>query len=52
MLLFSFAKTFMTDLSLNNRYLGIQQIVFGGRCMGDWEEGMTNPEYGYKYFKI
>ncbi|KAE8672670.1 alpha-galactosidase-like [Hibiscus syriacus] len=33
-------------------YLGIQQIVFGGRRMGDWEEGMTNPDYGYKYFKI
>lgn len=32
--------------------MGIQQIVFGGRSMGDWEEGMTNPEYGYKYFKI
>lgn len=37
---------------LSSEYLGIQQIVFGGRCMGDWEEGMTNPEYGYKYFKI
>ncbi|XP_062159906.1 uncharacterized protein LOC133867209 [Alnus glutinosa] len=37
---------------LSSDYLGIQQIVFGGRCMGDWEEGMTNPEYGYKYFKI
>ncbi|GLT29206.1 hypothetical protein SLA2020_040870 [Shorea laevis] len=37
---------------LSSDYLGIQQIVFGGRRMGDWEEGMTNPEYGYKYFKI
>ncbi|KAF3450142.1 hypothetical protein FNV43_RR06222 [Rhamnella rubrinervis] len=37
---------------LSSEYLGIQQIVFGGRNMGDWEEGMTNPEYGYKYFKI
>ncbi|GMN52686.1 hypothetical protein TIFTF001_021819 [Ficus carica] len=37
---------------LSSEYLGIQQIVFGGRSMGDWEEGMTNPEYGYKYFKI
>ncbi|KAI4358073.1 hypothetical protein L6164_001977 [Bauhinia variegata] len=37
---------------LSSEYLGIQQVVFGGRCMGDWEEGMTNPEYGYKYFKI
>ncbi|GMY18568.1 hypothetical protein FCV25MIE_13807 [Fagus crenata] len=37
---------------LSSDYLGIQQIVFGGRCMGDWEEGMTNPDYGYKYFKI
>lgn len=36
----------------NRRYLGIQQIVFGGRRMGDWEEGMTSPEFGYKYFKI
>ena len=26
--------------------------MFGGRSMGDWEEGMTSPEYGYKYFKI
>lgn len=38
--------------SLDGRYLGIQQVVFGGRNMGDWEEGMTSPEYGYKYFKI
>ncbi|KAM4097426.1 hypothetical protein ACJW30_08G181000 [Castanea mollissima] len=37
---------------LSSDYLGIQQIVFGGRCMGDWEEGMTNPDFGYKYFKI
>lgn len=40
----------MTVLSAD--YLGIQQIVFGGHQMGDWEEGMTNPDYGYKYFKI
>lgn len=37
---------------LSSDYLGIQQIVFGGRRMGDWEEGMKNPEYGYKYLKI
>ncbi|KAK1257095.1 hypothetical protein QJS04_geneDACA019246 [Acorus gramineus] len=37
---------------LSSEYLGIQQVVFGGRRMGDWEEGMTNSEYGYKYFKI
>ncbi|MED6143179.1 hypothetical protein PIB30_004269 [Stylosanthes scabra] len=37
---------------LSSEYLGIQQVVFGGRRMGDWEEGMTNPDYGYKYFKI
>ncbi|PON68132.1 hypothetical protein PanWU01x14_096920 [Parasponia andersonii] len=37
---------------LSSEYLGIQQVVFGGRNMGDWEEGMTSPEYGYKYFKI
>ncbi|KAA8531405.1 hypothetical protein F0562_006099 [Nyssa sinensis] len=37
---------------LSSEYLGIQQVVFGGRCMGDWEEGMTSAEYGYKYFKI
>lgn len=34
------------------RYLGIQQVVFGGRRMGDWEEGMTSPDFGYKSFKI
>ncbi|GJZ80037.1 hypothetical protein Tco_0644874, partial [Tanacetum coccineum] len=33
-------------------YLGIQQVVFGGQSMGDWEEGMKNPEDGYKSFKI
>ncbi|GAV60049.1 DUF3531 domain-containing protein [Cephalotus follicularis] len=37
---------------LSSEYLGIQQVVFGGRCLGDWEDGMTNTEYGYKYFKI
>ncbi|GKC67713.1 hypothetical protein Tco_1100311 [Tanacetum coccineum] len=34
------------------KYLGIQQVVFGGQSMGDWEEGMINPEDGYKSFKI
>ncbi|XP_068647027.1 uncharacterized protein [Aristolochia californica] len=38
--------------ALSSEYLGIQQVVFGGRRMGDWEDGMTNPEYGYKYFRI
>ncbi|KAI9083828.1 hypothetical protein K1719_034086 [Acacia pycnantha] len=38
--------------SLSSEYMGIQQVVFGGRSMGDWEEGMTNPDYGYKYFRI
>ncbi|KAF5186074.1 Alpha-galactosidase [Thalictrum thalictroides] len=37
---------------LSSEYLGIQQVVFGGRRMGDWEEGMTSPEFGYKTFKI
>ncbi|PKI60133.1 hypothetical protein CRG98_019477 [Punica granatum] len=37
---------------LSSEYLGIQQIVFGGRRIGDWEEGMTDPEDGYKSFKI
>lgn len=34
------------------RYLGIKQVSFGGRRLGDWEEGMTSPEDGYKCFKI
>ncbi|XP_031110114.1 uncharacterized protein LOC116014235 isoform X1 [Ipomoea triloba] len=38
--------------ALSSEYLGIQQVVFGGRRMGDWEDGMTDPEDGYKYFKI
>ncbi|KAL8479243.1 hypothetical protein ACS0TY_026202 [Phlomoides rotata] len=37
---------------LSSEYVGIQQVVFGGRRMGDWEEGMTSSEYGYKSFKI
>ncbi|KAF3784300.1 hypothetical protein EJ110_NYTH30471 [Nymphaea thermarum] len=37
---------------LSSEYLGIQQVVFGGQKIGDWEEGMTDPDYGYKYFKI
>ncbi|CAN0873407.1 hypothetical protein LINGRAHAP2_LOCUS10365 [Linum grandiflorum] len=37
---------------LSSEYLGIKQVVFGGRKLGDWEEGMTNADYGYKNFKI
>ncbi|GAB4851955.1 hypothetical protein Ancab_016145 [Ancistrocladus abbreviatus] len=37
---------------LSSEYLGIQQVVFGGQRMGEWEEGMTSLEYGYKFFKI
>ncbi|XP_050230737.1 uncharacterized protein LOC126679800 [Mercurialis annua] len=37
---------------LSSEYLGIKQVVFGGRRLGDWEEGMTDPDDGYKYFKI
>ncbi|KMS97490.1 hypothetical protein BVRB_5g126560 [Beta vulgaris subsp. vulgaris] len=37
---------------LSSEYLGIQQVVFGGRKMGDWEEGMTSSEDGYKFFEI
>lgn len=37
---------------LSSEYLGIQQVVFGGRRMGDWEEGMTSSKDGYKHFKI
>ncbi|KAL3828450.1 hypothetical protein ACJIZ3_017252 [Penstemon smallii] len=37
---------------LSSEYLGIQQVVFGGRRMGDWENGMTSPDFGYKSFKI
>ncbi|KAL6130177.1 hypothetical protein ACLB2K_068558 [Fragaria x ananassa] len=52
------ADYFAVDVLLNcltvlsSEYIGIQQIVFGGQRIGDWEEGMTNAEYGYKYFKI
>lgn len=37
---------------LSSEYIGIQQVVFGGCRLGDWEEGMTNPDFGYKSFKI
>ncbi|KAG0460823.1 hypothetical protein HPP92_021120 [Vanilla planifolia] len=38
--------------TLSAEYLGIQQVVFGGRRMGDWEEGMKRIEDGYKSFKV
>ncbi|KAJ4838562.1 hypothetical protein Tsubulata_024646 [Turnera subulata] len=38
--------------TLSSEHVGIQQVVFGGRQMGDWENGMTNPQFGYKYFQI
>ncbi|KAM0888540.1 hypothetical protein ACQ4PT_028288 [Festuca glaucescens] len=37
---------------LSTEHLGIKQVVFGGRKLGDWEEGMTSSDYGYKHFKI
>ncbi|KAI4339316.1 hypothetical protein MLD38_024273 [Melastoma candidum] len=37
---------------LSSEYLGIQQVVFGGRRLGDWEEGMTDTDFGYKNYKI
>ncbi|XP_034578020.1 uncharacterized protein [Setaria viridis] len=37
---------------LSSEHVGIKQVVFGGKRMGDWEEGMTNSDYGYKHFKI
>ncbi|KAL3507089.1 hypothetical protein ACH5RR_032471 [Cinchona calisaya] len=37
---------------LSSEYLGIQQVIFGGQKIGDWEDGMTSSEYGYKFFKI
>lgn len=33
-------------------HIGIKQLIFGGQRLGDWEEGMTDPEDGYKSFKI
>uniref|UniRef100_A0A0A9H2N7 Uncharacterized protein n=1 Tax=Arundo donax TaxID=35708 RepID=A0A0A9H2N7_ARUDO len=37
---------------LSSEHLGIKQVVFGGKKMGDWEEGMKSSDYGYKHFKI
>ncbi|TVU27611.1 hypothetical protein EJB05_19105 [Eragrostis curvula] len=37
---------------LSSEHLGIKQVIFGGKKMGDWEEGMTSSDYGYKHFKI
>ncbi|KAJ3672257.1 hypothetical protein LUZ60_006978 [Juncus effusus] len=37
---------------LSSEHLGIKQVVFGGKIIGDWEEGMTNPEFGYRSFQI
>lgn len=39
-------------LGLNSDYVGIKQLVFGGARFGDWEQGMTSVEYGYRVYKI
>ncbi|KAJ7538427.1 hypothetical protein O6H91_11G047400 [Diphasiastrum complanatum] len=38
--------------ALSSQHVGIKQLIFGGKNFGDWEEGMTNPEDGYKVYKI
>ncbi|CAM6100949.1 unnamed protein product [Calypogeia fissa] len=37
---------------VSSDHVGIKQLIFGGQKLGDWEEGMTDPENGYKSFKI
>eukprot|EP01018_Ginkgo_biloba_P022366 Gb_14630 [translate_table: standard] len=39
-------------ICLSSDYIGIKQLVFGGKRLGDWEQGMTSVEDGYKVFKI
>lgn len=33
-------------------YVGIKELTFRGRRLGDWDEGMTSKEDGYRSYKI
>eukprot|EP00249_Psilotum_nudum_P027508 c35272_g1_i1 orf=137-961(+) len=39
-------------IAVSSEHVGIKQLIFGGNCLGDWEEGMTSEEDGYKVIKI
>lgn len=38
--------------ALSSDHVGIKELTFGGTRLGDWDEGMTSEEDGYKSYKI
>ncbi|BBN18631.1 hypothetical protein MPTK1_8g04100 [Marchantia polymorpha subsp. ruderalis] len=38
--------------AVSSDHVGIKQLVFGGQKLGDWAEGMVDPEDGYRCYKI
>lgn len=37
---------------VSSEHVGIKELTFGGKRLGDWEEGMTSTEDGYISYKI
>ena len=40
------------NLFLIGSHVGIKELTFGGKRLGDWDEGMTVAEDGYISYKI
>ena len=40
------------NLFLIGSHVGIKELTFGGKQLGDWDEGMTVAEDGYISYKI
>lgn len=38
--------------AVSSDHVGIKELTFGGRRLGDWDEGMTSKEDGYISYKI
>ncbi|XP_024544169.1 uncharacterized protein LOC112351107 isoform X1 [Selaginella moellendorffii] len=38
--------------AVSSDHVGMKLLVFGGNKFGDWEDGMKNPDDGYKVYKI
>lgn len=44
---------FINSLAVvSSEHVGIKELTFGGKRIGDWEEGMTSVEDGYISYKI
>lgn len=37
---------------VSSEHVGIKELTFGGKRLGDWDEGMMSEEDGYVFYKI